>query len=96
MYKYKDEILDKSIAAELIIELFQGNQKVRRGTIGDRVEQTHIDGGGLPHNNSQWAVTLALDGLKALRLANNPVRGEWSFLSIDDMIARFESLLDTN
>ena len=39
-----------------------------------------------------WAITQGLDGLKFLRFADNPNRGYWNFLSIDEMIARLSTM----
>ena len=46
-YKYAGAPLIPSIAAELILELFDG-QNVKRKVIVDTVVQTHRERGGLP------------------------------------------------
>ncbi|MDE0086583.1 MAG: hypothetical protein OXU23_12770 [Candidatus Poribacteria bacterium] len=91
-YKYKGKYLDKCIAAELIIGMFEGKQGIQRKIIGDQIIKIHIDRGGLPHGNDNWSVTLALEGFKALRFADNPDRGKWNILTIDEMITRLEYL----
>ena len=92
---HKGKVFDKSIAAELIIEIFQGQQHIPKGVIHDKISQRHKDRGGLPPEPGktwQWQITLALDALKVLQLADNPNRGYWDFLPVDEMIDRFKFL----
>ena len=92
-YQHKGKTFDKSIAVELIIEIFQGKQHIQRRVIEDKISQKHRDRGGLPpepRKTWQWQTTNALDALKALQFADNPTRGEWNFLPVDEMVARFE------
>ena len=88
-YEHTGKALDEPIAIELIIELFQGKQHIRRKDITDVITEKHIKRGGLPPESS-WKITIALDTLKYLRIADNPNRGYWNFLPIDKMMDRFE------
>ena len=93
IYQHKGKAFDKSIAIELIIEIFQSKQHIQRSVIEDNISQRHRDRGGLPPEEEktwQWQTTLALDALKVLRFADNPTRGKWDFLSVDEMVARVE------
>lgn len=92
-YEHKGKNLDKIIAVELIIEIFQGKQRIQRKYIEDKISQTHKNRGGLapePGKTWSWQITLALDALKALQFADNPNRGFWDFRPVDEMIARCE------
>lgn len=88
-YEYKGKSLDRYIAVELIIEIFQGKQHVQRKDIVNKISQRHRDRGGLPAKND-WEITLALDALKRLQFADNPTRGHWNILSIDEIVERVE------
>ena len=64
-YQHKGKAFDKSIAIELIIEIFQGKQHIRRSVIEDKISQKHRDGGGLPpeqkkHGNGRQLKPLML------------------------------------
>ena len=92
-YQHEGRAFDKSIAIELIIEIFQSQQHIQRSVIEENISQRHRDRGGLPPESGkteQWQTTLALDALKALQFADNPTRGKWNFLPVDEMVARFE------
>ena len=47
-YEYKGKPLDAPIAVELIIEIFQGKQGIRRNLIVETIEEIHSKRGGLP------------------------------------------------
>ena len=89
--KHKGKALDRSIAAELIIELFNGKQEIKRKVINDKVIEIHNKRGGKSPNN-KWEITLALDALKVLQFADNPNRGYWNFLPLDEMIDQLKHL----
>lgn len=92
-YQHKGKAFDKSIAIELIIEIFQSKQHIQRSVIEDNISQRHKDRGGLPpepEKTWQWQTTLALDALKVLQFADNPNRGYWNFQPVDEMVARVE------
>lgn len=92
-YQHKGKAFDKSIAIELIIEIFQSKQHIRRSVIEDNISQRRRDRGGLlPESGKtwQWQTTLDLDALKTLQFADNPTRGEWDFLPVDEMVDRVE------
>ena len=88
-YEHKGKALDRYIAVELIIEIFQGQQHIQRRDIVNEISQRHSDRGGLPAEN-EWEITLALDALKRLQFADNPNRGYWNILPIDEIVARAE------
>ena len=87
-YQHKGKALDKLIAAELIIELFNGKQEIKREIINNKVIQIHNERGGAPLQKTLWQITLALDALKVLQFADNPNRGYWNFLTRDQMISQ--------
>lgn len=87
VYEHEGKTLDKPISAELIIELFNGKQNIKREIINDKVIQTHYERGGKPMED-QWSITNALDALKVLRFADNPKHGYWNISPVDQMIAR--------
>ena len=88
-YRHTGTPLDTPIAIELIIELYQGKQNIKKSVINDTVSQKHRERGGLPAKD-EWQITTALDTLKAMVFADNPNRGYWNFASIDVMIDRVE------
>ena len=93
-YQHKGKAFDKSIAVELIIEIFQGKQHIKRSIIIDEISQKHRGGGGLPPEPGKtwgWQTSHALTALKTLQFADNPnTGGYWDILPVDEMVARFE------
>ena len=98
MYKYRDNPFDKIIAAELIIELFNGKKDIKLQTLREKIIEIHEKRGGNPpgigeHGKShtyKFQTSLALDALKALQFADNPNRGYWDFLSHNEMISELK------
>ena len=94
MYKYKDRPFDKIVAVELIVNLFNGQKNIKRSILEEKVIEIHEKRGGNPPGigavgkprTYNWQITLALDALKALQFANNPIHGYWNFLSHDEMM----------
>lgn len=53
IYPHKGKAFDKSIAIELIIEIFQGKQHIQKSVIENKISQKHRDRGGLPQNEEK-------------------------------------------
>ena len=98
MYKYREKPFDKIVAAELIIELFNGKKNIKLQSIREKIIKTHKERGGNPPGIGQrgkphtyhWQTSLALDALKALQFADNPNSGYWNFLSHNEMISELK------
>ena len=70
-YRHTGKALDAPIAAELIIEIFQGRRRIKKSVISNRISQTHKRRGGHPTNKAADPTTYALESLKMLQLADN-------------------------
>ena len=92
-YKYQGQYLTDFIAVELVIELFVGMNNVPIKDIRDDIDRIHVSRGGLPKTfiPEKHPASKATYVLKRMGFASN-AKGSWSFNSVDDMIARLESL----
>jgi len=94
-YKYKGKPLTEQACVELIIERFNGKDNIPIERISETCTQEHVQRGGLnekqPKSNSP--VTYALYALKRVGFVDNPKKGFWNIMSIDDMIARLQTFL---
>ena len=76
-YKYAGAPLIPSIAEELILELFDG-QNVKRKVLVDTVVQSHCERGGLPPGSVDWqCIKASLRNLKKRGLAQNAHYAHW-------------------
>ena len=100
MYKYRDKPFDKIVGVELIINLFNGQENIKRSTLNEKVIKAHEKNGGKPPTIGErgkpqtynWQIQLGLDALKTLQFANNPTHGYWNFISHDKMINIFKDI----
>ena len=93
MYDYKGRELNRPIAEELILELFAGEENVKKAEIKKRVLQEHSNRGGKPYTRATTPVTEALKNLRHKGLANNQRRGYWTFKAKETTV---EELQDFN
>ena len=78
-YKHKNKTLTGKVAADLILELFNGQTDVPRREIREKVTELHISQEGLPESSpTAFPVTSGLDRLKYEGKAKNPKKGFWS------------------
>ena len=78
-YKHKNKPLTGKVAADLILELFNGQTDVPRREIREKVTELHISQEGLPESSpTAFPVTNGLDRLKYEGKAKNPKKGFWS------------------
>ena len=65
VYKHKNKTLTGKVAADLILELFNGQTDVPRREIREKVTELHISQEGLPESSpTAFPVTSGLDRLK--------------------------------
>ncbi len=78
-YKYAGKPLTGKVAADLILELFNGQTDVPTREITAKVTELHIRQDGFPESSpTAFPVTNGLDRLKYEGKANNPKKGFWS------------------
>ena len=78
-YKYAGKPLTGKVAADLILELFNGQTDVPAREITAKVTELHISQDGFPESSpTAFPVTNGLDRLKSEGKAKNPKRGFWS------------------
>ena len=78
-YKYAGKPLTGKVAADLILELFNGQTNVPRREIREKVTELHMSRDGLPETSpTAFPVTNGLDRLKYEGKAKNPKKGFWS------------------
>ena len=78
-YKYAGKPLTGKVAADLILELFNGQTDVPRREIREKVTELHMSRDGLPESSpTAFPVTNGLDRLKYEGKAKNPTKGFWS------------------
>ena len=78
-YKHKNKPLTGKVAADLILELFNGQTRVPTREITAKVTELHISREGLPETSpTAFPVTNGLDRLKYEGKAKNPTKGFWS------------------
>ena len=78
-YKYAGKPLTGKVAADLILELFNGQTDVPRREIREKVTELHMSRDGLPESSpTAFPVTNGLDRLKHEGKAKNLKKGFWS------------------
>ena len=78
-YKYAGKPLTGKVAADLILELFNGQTDVPTREITAKVTELHRSRDGLPETSpTAFPVTNGLDRLKHEGKAKNPTKGFWS------------------
>ena len=78
-YPHKNKSLTGKVAADLILEIFNGQTGVPREEIREKVTELHISRGGLPKNSDTARPDAdGLDRLKKQKKASNPKKGFWS------------------
>lgn len=82
-YKYEGVPLITEIAAELILELFDG-KAISNSKIAERIMEVHVERGGLQgdiRNCKRYTVVRALALLKSDGCAFNPIKSYWRIAS---------------